>query len=100
MNRNKRTALLWTTTQRLIVIPSDVSVKPIGVIFKRQESKKDFEFLNLENGTDRLFRNVGKKLHCMLHSSPEERGSQPLRNGSLKFRNSEKVRDQLFCYKE
>lgn len=90
ISRNKRTALLWTTTQRVIAIHPDVSVQPIVVISMGQGSKKDFGFLNLENGTDRLFRNVRKKLHCMLRSSPEERSSYPLRDGSLKSRNSKK----------
>jgi hypothetical protein len=94
------TTLFWTITQRVIAFLTDVSEKRIAVIFKSQESKKDFEFLNLEDGTDRLFRNFGKELHCTLSSSPEKRSSQPLRSGSLKSRKSEKVRDRLFCYKE
>ena len=47
-----RTALFWAIRQRVIVIPSrslDASEQPI-------------QFLTLEDGTDRLSRNVGKGL--------------------------------------
>ena len=35
---------------------------PSGPVFKRQESKKSFEFLTLEDGTNRFYQNVGKIL--------------------------------------
>ena len=43
-------------------------------------------FLSLEDGTDRLSRNVGTGLHCSLRNNPEESNSHPLRGGSLKSR--------------
>jgi hypothetical protein len=38
------------------------------------------------DGTSRLSRNVGKKLHYSLRNNPEERSSHLLRSGSLKSR--------------
>ena len=48
----KRTALLWFTTHLEVVISYDVSEQPIG----------PFGFLNPEDWTDKLFRNVVKDL--------------------------------------
>jgi len=50
-------------TQRTVVI-TDVSGHPIGHIFKGQEIQDDsfLDFLTLEDGTDRLSRNVVKAL--------------------------------------
>jgi len=57
-----KTALFWVITQRLVVIPHDVSGQPVGHSFKGQESKSFFEFLTPEEVTDKLSRNVGKIL--------------------------------------
>jgi hypothetical protein len=35
---------------------------PSGPIFKRQEAKKNFVFLTLEDGTNKFYQNVGKIL--------------------------------------
>ena len=43
-------------------------------------------FLNPEDGTDRLSRNVGKNYHYSLPNNPQEGGSQLLRGGSMKSR--------------
>jgi len=50
--------------------------------------------LNPEDGNDRLSQNVGKELPLLI-ASPEERGSQLLRGGSLK---SHIPKTHLFCY--
>jgi hypothetical protein len=42
---------------RRLVVSTDVSVQPIGPILKGRASQEDC--LTLENGTDKLFRNVG-----------------------------------------
>jgi len=47
----------WDLTQRRLVA-KDVSGQPIGPIFKSQTVKE--ERLTLEDGMDRLSRNVGK----------------------------------------
>ena len=49
-----RIALFWAFTQGVVVIPYRRFGKLIGPFFKRQET--------LEDGTDRLSRNVGKEL--------------------------------------
>jgi len=49
-----RIAPYWAVTQRVVVIPSDVSGQPIGPIFKGKE-----------DWTDRLSRNVGKELQLL-----------------------------------
>jgi len=46
-------------------------------------------FLNPEHGTDRLSRNVGKKLPYSLRNNPEESSSQQFRGGSVKSRTQE-----------
>ena len=56
MAKYMRTALLWVITQRVVVNFTDVSEQPIGPVLRVQESKKP------EDGTERLSRNVGKKL--------------------------------------
>jgi hypothetical protein len=55
-------ALFWDFTHR-----NDVSEQPIGPIAKGQAFKEEFpehflDCLTLEDGTDRLFRNVGAEL--------------------------------------
>ena len=45
------------------LIITDVSGQPIGNFFKSQAlQEKRLDFLTLENGTDRLSRNVGTEL--------------------------------------
>jgi hypothetical protein len=60
-----RQALFCDVTQ-LIVAINAVLEQPVGPFsrVKFQEDRKPlfFDFLTLEDGTDRLFRNVGKKL--------------------------------------
>jgi len=48
--------------------------------------KNWIEFLNPEDGTDRLSRNVGKKSPLLAANNSEERSSQLLRSGILKSR--------------
>jgi len=51
-----KSAVLWDITQCIVVIPTDVSGQHIDPILKGQVSK------NLEDGSERLSRNVGKDL--------------------------------------
>jgi len=44
------------------------------------------DFMTLEDGTDRLSRNVGKNYHYTLCNNPEELRSRLPRGGSLKSR--------------
>jgi len=58
-----RTALFWDITQRREAVPYRRCCQPVGPIFKGQEIQ---ELLTLENGIDRLSRNVGKStLRCV-----------------------------------
>jgi len=65
-----RTVLLWVITQQVVVISYRRFGKPIGSIFKGQESRfhlqwsiiQIFGFLTVEDGTDKLSQNVGNKL--------------------------------------
>jgi hypothetical protein len=54
----KITAHFWFITQRVVVISHRPFGQHIGPMFRVQESR----FSNPEDGTDSLFRNVGKKL--------------------------------------
>ena len=56
-----RFALFWDITQRRVVILYRRSGQHIGPIFKGQEVQEE-DFFTLEDGTDRLSRNVGKGL--------------------------------------
>jgi hypothetical protein len=49
-----RSSLFWDITHRTLVV-TDVSEQPIGPIFKGQAVR----CLNLEDGNDKLSRNVG-----------------------------------------
>jgi len=51
----------WVITQRLVVIPSRGSGQPI-ITYSIVNNIFIFAFLTAEDGTDRLSRNVGKKL--------------------------------------
>jgi hypothetical protein len=51
------TTLFWVITQRVTVISYGVSGQPMGPILRVQETKK-----KPEDGTDRLSRNIGKRL--------------------------------------
>jgi hypothetical protein len=56
-----RSALFCDITQRCVVTLSHVSGQLIGPIFKvKKSTKKAFlDFLILEDGIDKLYRNVG-----------------------------------------
>jgi len=54
-----RTALFWAITQQVGQTLTDISGQPVGPTFKGQE-----EFI-LEDGNDRLSRNVGKELSLL-----------------------------------
>jgi hypothetical protein len=54
----KGIGFFWVITQREVVFSPAFREKPISPSFIVQES----EFFTPEKGTDRLFRNVGKKL--------------------------------------
>jgi hypothetical protein len=66
-----RSSLFWDVTQRTLVV-TDVSGHPTGPVGP-----------NLEEGTERLPRNVGN-YHAMLHNIPEERRSHLHGGGRLK----------------
>jgi hypothetical protein len=53
----KSIALFWVITQRVVVISYRRFRQPISPIFKGQKSL--LGFLTLEDGTDKLSRNVG-----------------------------------------
>jgi hypothetical protein len=57
-----RTASFWAVTWRVAVIPYRLFGTPTRPIFKNEQSKNPFflEYFTLEDGTDRLSRNVGK----------------------------------------
>ena len=60
---------------------TDVSEQPTGPIFDDQDP-------DLADGTDRLSRNVGKKLPFYAVYNPKERGSHLHGGGTLKSRSS------------
>jgi hypothetical protein len=51
-----RSSLFWDVTQRGLIV-TDVSGQPLGPIFKDPAVQ---DRLTLEDGTDKLSRNVGK----------------------------------------
>jgi hypothetical protein len=57
-------ALFWDITQRRVLIFTDVSAQDISSIFKGQEVRDILllDSLTIQDGTDTLFRNVGKVL--------------------------------------
>jgi hypothetical protein len=65
-----RTALFWTITRRVVVIPTDVSGQFIGTIFKGQK------LLTLEDGPIGSPVTWVRNYHCTLRSNPEERSSK------------------------
>jgi hypothetical protein len=67
-----------------ILIVTDVSGQPIGPIFKSQ-AVQYLDCLILEDGTDRLSRNVGN-YQFMLRNIPEDPRSHLHDGGSLKSR--------------
>jgi hypothetical protein len=64
-----KSSLFWDVTQRLLVV-TDVSGQPIGPIFKGQEGST----LTLEDGTDKLSRNV----ELPLKRGPTGKTGQPI----------------------
>jgi len=73
-----RTVLFLAITQRVVVIPCDVSGQPIGPIFRGKESKM--------GPIGRPETSEVRNCHSTLSNNPEERGSHPVRSGSLKSR--------------
>jgi hypothetical protein len=71
-----RTEFFWAITQQVLVIPCDISGQPIGPIFRGKESKM--------GPTGRTEKSEVRNYHSTLSSDPEERGSHPVRGGSLK----------------
>jgi len=73
----------WGENRALLGYYADVSGLPMG-------SHPQFGFLNAfgflypEDGTDRLYRNVGN-CYCSPRNYPEERSSHLLRCGSLQY---------------
>jgi hypothetical protein len=63
-----RSSVLWNATQRMLVV-TDFSGQLI------QRILKDQAVFTLEDGTDRLFRNVGN-YQSALRNSEEDRSSQ------------------------
>jgi hypothetical protein len=53
--------MFWDIMQRIVVI-TDVSGQPICLTFKGQEIIFFLDLFALENGTNSVFRNFGKKL--------------------------------------
>ena len=56
-----RSAVFWDIIQCMVLIPYSVLGQPFGPTFKGQEIQ-EFDFLTLDNGTDRLSRNITKEL--------------------------------------
>jgi hypothetical protein len=56
-----RSALFWDITQRRVYAFTDVSGQCSGPKVKGQEVQEEKEFLTPEDGTDTLYRNVGKQ---------------------------------------
>jgi len=51
-----RPALFWVITQQIVLISYQCNLSALS------SGDKNLDFLTLEDGTDRLFQNVGKKL--------------------------------------
>ena len=70
-------SLSWDVTQRRLVV-TDVSEQLIGPIFEEPLKTICQSRLqrNLEDATDRLYRNVGN-YQCTMSNNPEEQRSQP-----------------------
>jgi hypothetical protein len=79
-------SLFWDITQRSVV-PTDVWGESIGRIFKGQVvlHQAVLNCFNLEDGTNRLYRNVGN-CYSMLRNVSEERRPHLHRSGSLEIR--------------
>ena len=64
-----RSALLWVTTQRIVVIPYG----RFGTTYRSHlQGLEDGTGMTLEDGTGRLSRNVGMELTLTLRSNPED----------------------------
>ena len=59
--------IYWDVTQRKLVV-TDVSEEPICPVFMDQEVR----CLNHEDGTDRLFRNIGNDQYTLSTSQKSE----------------------------
>jgi len=70
-----KSALFWGITQRREAILTDVLGHPIDPIFKGREMQI-FDFFKLEDGTDKLSRNVGKEFLSKPRNTPEKCRSQ------------------------
>jgi len=78
-----RSSLFWDVTPYGLLV-TDFSGQPIGLIVNCEGLKKDLsDCLTLEDGTDRLFRNVGN-YQSTLHNIAEERRSHLDSGGGLK----------------
>jgi len=75
-----RSSLFWDVTQRKLVF-TNVSEQPMDPILKDQAAKDDGS--TLQDGTDRLSRNVGNYQH-VLRNIAEERRAHLQRGGWLK----------------
>jgi hypothetical protein len=64
-----RSSFFWNVAKRYLVVCYHVSEQPLDPIFF-------FKYPTLEDGTYRLFRNVGSKYKTMLRDIPEERRPQ------------------------
>jgi len=65
--------LFWNVTERRLIV-TDVSEQPICPSSRVRQSKKFFDFLNLEGGTERLSRST-VNYQSVLCNIPEERRS-------------------------
>jgi hypothetical protein len=82
-----RTALFWVIAQQVAVI----SYCPFGTTYRSHlqgsiSVKILFGLLTIENGTNRLYRNVARNCHYSLRNNPEECNSHLVRGRSLKSR--------------
>jgi len=74
-----RTALFWAVVQGIGVIPYHVSGQPIHL-----QGSRILGFVTLDDGNDRLSRNVGNNYNYSLLNDPKEGSSLLLCGGSLK----------------
>jgi hypothetical protein len=70
----RRFASVWDITQHIMAIPC----RRFRTTYRSHFSRVDkipffFDFFNLEDGTDRMSRNVSKNYHYTLRNVPEER---------------------------
>jgi hypothetical protein len=83
-------------TRRKLIAVTDVSGQTVGPIFMSQAVHEDsLDCLVLEDGPDRLSRNVGTRYQPTSPNIPEERRPELHCGGSLKSRKAGSVLEML-----